>query len=312
MTRFAPVQPLARQFAPIPLPCRLPAREAISEMLINLQVAPLAPQCASGLRAVHVSPGTRRPASGGSGLKLIGTPRTASQPRESCPQEPFAPTSCLRAHSREGTLWTTSPAPRDRNAGCRRPILSLPKEFGSSSPSHFSHGTGARNPARPADPPRISPPDPQPVAPRSRALPLDTSTRSAILTQRLFKRTPLQNAPDAAWEPSCLRLAPCSGKAARSILGHSGAKWRARHSPQSWPDALKAAIADDMSFRNPPSGASNHESVRKNVQRLEKLLRTLVPLPGKPFRNESGKFVPCFKISLHPDLGAGFAQRQAR
>ena len=35
-------------------------------------------------------------------------PHTASQNTpESCPQEPFAPTSLKRAHSREGTLWTT-------------------------------------------------------------------------------------------------------------------------------------------------------------------------------------------------------------
>ncbi len=71
-------------------------------------------------------------------------------------------------------------------------------------------------------------------------------------------------------------------------------------------------LAVDHEWSNPPSGASNHESVRKNFQRLEKLLHALVPLPGKPFDNEAGKFIPCFKISLHPDLQEEHTRRSKR
>jgi len=60
-------------------------------------------------------------------------------------------------------------------------------------------------------------------------------------------------------------------------------------------------LAVDREWSNPSSGASDHESVRKNFQRLESLLRALVPFPGKPFRKEAGKFIPCFKIGLHPE-----------
>ncbi len=56
-----------------------------------------------------------------------------------------------------------------------------------------------------------------------------------------------------------------------------------------------------------PEAASSN-----NFSRVENVLRALVPLPGEPFRKEAGKFIPCFRISLHPDLEEGRTRRRTR
>lgn len=63
-------------------------------------------------------------------------------------------------------------------------------------------------------------------------------------------------------------------------------------------------LAVKREWNNPPSDASDHESVRKNFHRLEQRLRALIPLPEDPFRRESGRFIPVFQIVLHSDLAA--------
>ena len=68
---------------------------------------------------------------------------------------------------------------------------------------------------------------------------------------------------------------------------------------------IMMTLAVKREWRNPPSDAPTHESVRKNFKRLDELLRSLVPLPGKPFRRFHGTFIPVFQVSLHPDLEAG-------
>jgi hypothetical protein len=65
---------------------------------------------------------------------------------------------------------------------------------------------------------------------------------------------------------------------------------------------IMMTLAVKREWRNPPSDAADHESVRKNFHRLEELLRALVPLPGKPFQRLRGAFIPVFQVSLHPDL----------
>lgn len=55
-------------------------------------------------------------------------------------------------------------------------------------------------------------------------------------------------------------------------------------------------------WRNPPLSSPEYERVSKAFQRLQTLLRALVPLPGKPFRKSSGAFVPIFQIRIHANL----------
>jgi hypothetical protein len=63
---------------------------------------------------------------------------------------------------------------------------------------------------------------------------------------------------------------------------------------------MKLAVTGE--WRNPPSGRPDYPRVSKSFQRLQDLLRTLVPLPGKPFRRTRGVFTPIFEIRLHPEL----------
>ena len=75
---------------------------------------------------------------------------------------------------------------------------------------------------------------------------------------------------------------------------------------------IMMTLAVKREWRNPPSDAPTHESVRKNFKRLDELLRSLVSLPGKPFRRMRGAFIPVFQVNLHPDLGPGLTQRITR
>lgn len=62
------------------------------------------------------------------------------------------------------------------------------------------------------------------------------------------------------------------------------------------------SFAVDQQWSTPPSGHQHHDRDTKSFQRLRDLLRSLIPIPGKPFRRESGAYVPNFTIRLHPDL----------
>lgn len=63
-------------------------------------------------------------------------------------------------------------------------------------------------------------------------------------------------------------------------------------------------LAVRQEWKNPPSDAADHDKVRKQFLRLERLLAALVPLPGSPFRRHRGRFVPTFQVSLHADLAS--------
>jgi len=67
------------------------------------------------------------------------------------------------------------------------------------------------------------------------------------------------------------------------------------------PIEILATIAVKECWKNPPSGAENHESDRKAFQRLEKDLKTLIPIAGHPFDKEKGAWKPAFQITLPPE-----------
>lgn len=71
------------------------------------------------------------------------------------------------------------------------------------------------------------------------------------------------------------------------------------------PLGILMTLAAKGEWRNPPGYSADYERVCKAFQRLQTLLRTLVPLPGKPFRKSSGAFVPLFQIRIHPKLLEG-------
>lgn len=115
--------------------------------------------------------------------------------------------------------------------------------------------------------------------------------------------------PGWRWDMVRVVVAP-GGRLLFSCDGHTGEhslpKTTAKKPNQALGIMMTLAVKHE--WTNPTSGAADHERVRKNFQRLEKLLRNLVPLPGKPFRNDAGKFIPHFKITLHPDLVVGAAR----
>lgn len=68
------------------------------------------------------------------------------------------------------------------------------------------------------------------------------------------------------------------------------------------PLGILMMLAAKGEWRNPPGSSADYERVCKAFQRLQTLLRTLVPLPGKPFKKSANAFVPIFQIRIHPKL----------
>jgi hypothetical protein len=68
------------------------------------------------------------------------------------------------------------------------------------------------------------------------------------------------------------------------------------------PLGILMTLAAKGEWRNPPGSSPDYDRVSKAFQRLQTLLRTLVPLSGKPFRRSAGAFVPIFQMRLHPKL----------
>jgi hypothetical protein len=68
------------------------------------------------------------------------------------------------------------------------------------------------------------------------------------------------------------------------------------------PLGILMTLAAEGEWRNPPSSSPDYERVSKAFQRLHRLLRALVPLPGKPFRRFGGAFVPLFQAQIHAKL----------
>lgn len=58
-------------------------------------------------------------------------------------------------------------------------------------------------------------------------------------------------------------------------------------------------LVRDGEWRNPPLTSPTHERVSRAFRRLRALLKTLVPLPGDPFRKHRGAYVPVFQVGLH-------------
>lgn len=64
------------------------------------------------------------------------------------------------------------------------------------------------------------------------------------------------------------------------------------------PLGILMTLAAEGEWRNPPSYSPDYERVSKAFQRLQKLLRALVPLPDKPFRRSGGAFVSLFQVQF--------------
>jgi hypothetical protein len=71
------------------------------------------------------------------------------------------------------------------------------------------------------------------------------------------------------------------------------------------PLGILMTLAAKGEWRNPPSASPDYERVSKAFQRLQTLLRVLVPLPGKPFQKSAGAFVPIFQVQIHSRLREG-------
>jgi hypothetical protein len=74
---------------------------------------------------------------------------------------------------------------------------------------------------------------------------------------------------------------------------------------QEHPLGILMTLAAKGEWRNPPGSAPDYDRVSKAFQRLQNLLRALVPLPGKPFRKSAGAFVPLFQVRIHAALHSG-------
>jgi len=72
------------------------------------------------------------------------------------------------------------------------------------------------------------------------------------------------------------------------------------------PLGILMTLAAKGEWRNPPGSSPDYDRVSKAFQRLQTLLRTLVPLPEKPFHKSTGAFVPLFQIRIHAKLLGGF------
>jgi hypothetical protein len=62
-------------------------------------------------------------------------------------------------------------------------------------------------------------------------------------------------------------------------------------------------LAAHGQWHHPPKSSPDYGRTCKAFQRLQQLLRALVPLPGKPFRRQGGAYVPLFQVMIHRDLG---------
>ena len=74
------------------------------------------------------------------------------------------------------------------------------------------------------------------------------------------------------------------------------------------PLGILMTLAAKGEWRNPPFASPDYDRVSKAFQRLQNLLRALVPLPGKPFKKSTGAFVPIFQIRIHAKLRGGSSE----
>jgi hypothetical protein len=71
------------------------------------------------------------------------------------------------------------------------------------------------------------------------------------------------------------------------------------------PLGILMTLAAKGEWRNPPLLSPDYERVSKAFQRLQNLLRALVPLPGRPFKKSAGASVPLFHVRIHEALRCG-------
>jgi hypothetical protein len=66
--------------------------------------------------------------------------------------------------------------------------------------------------------------------------------------------------------------------------------------------AILMELAANPVWKNPPSGSSNHERVRRRFHRLRCTLADLLPIPGDPFERKGNEWRAIFKLRIHKDL----------
>jgi hypothetical protein len=71
------------------------------------------------------------------------------------------------------------------------------------------------------------------------------------------------------------------------------------------PLGILMTLAAKGEWRNPPIFKDDYQRVAKAFYRLQRLLRALVPVPGKPFRPADGAFIPLFQVMIHTKLRGG-------
>jgi len=64
------------------------------------------------------------------------------------------------------------------------------------------------------------------------------------------------------------------------------------------PLGMLMTVAAKGEWRNPPKTSPNYERISRSFRRLQKLLATLIPLPGKPFQLSQGAHLPRFQTHI--------------
>ena len=69
------------------------------------------------------------------------------------------------------------------------------------------------------------------------------------------------------------------------------------------PIGMLMTVAHKGGWKNPPKESVDYQRISRSFRRLQKLLATLVPLPGKPFRKSGGAFIPMFQARIETKPG---------
>ena len=88
-------------------------------------------------------------------------------------------------------------------------------------------------------------------------------------------------------------------KETRIYRFRSNAKITAEH-----PLGILMVLVRDGEWQNPAVTDRSHERVSRAFHRLRSLLKGLVPIPGDPFKRQSGAWVPAFEITLHREIAS--------
>ncbi len=80
---------------------------------------------------------------------------------------------------------------------------------------------------------------------------------------------------------------------------------------ETHPLGILMTLAAKSEWQNPPRHSPDYERVSKAFRRCQDLLRSLVPLPGKPFRKADGAFVPLFQVRIRSSDGYASVEHES-